>query len=301
MRYTFILTLLFVVNPVFAAEQLLPELDEETEIEAEESPYDDLFDIRKQVENGEITPDDLLALLELGLTQRREAGVAELAEIALGTPQNIRDEDARYKASLERTAGRRERGKKDDVVYRGRKMYDGLLIYQSDARINNAAGAAYSMLNQSAPALEYLNIARTLDPYYDEPYANLGLFYRIKGKYETAQIQYDKALDITPTNPTTWYNKGIVQIRLGDIEGALESFKRSAALDPKFRAPVRRTALIWLDIGDYKEADIYLERLEYQIETADDKPTGEEIEELKSLIALTDTKLGKNLSTESKE
>lgn len=296
MRLMLPIMILFAITiSVFAEDLVLPATSEEEE--AEESPFDDIFEIKGKVENGEMGVDELADLLDLGLSQNREAEVAELAEIALGTPQDIRDEDARYKAALERTAERRSGGKSDDTVYRGRKMYEGSDDYKSDARINNAAGAAYLLLNRGAAILQYLNTAIYLDPYYDEPLVNLGLFYRVKGKYELALEQYEKALQLAPANAVTWYNKGVVLLRLGRIEEALDAFKKSAALDAKFREPVRRTALIWLDIGDYGKADSYLQRLEYQIETADEAVSDGEVEELKTLLALTEKKLRKPVAT----
>ncbi len=289
-----IILVMIVAGSVFAEDLALPAASEE---EAEESPFDDIFEMKGKVENGELGAEELADLLDLGLSQNREAEVAELAEIALGTPQDIRDEDARYKAALERTAERRSGGKNDDTVYRGRKTYEGSDGYKSNARINNAAGAVYLLLNRGAAALQYLNTAIYLDPAYDEPLVNLGLFYRVKGKYELAMERYEKALQLAPTNAVTWYNKGVVLLRLGRIEGALDAFKKSAALDPKFREPVRRTALIWLDIGDYGKADSYLRRLEYQIETADEIVSDEEIEELNILLALTEKKLRKPVAT----
>lgn len=261
--------------------------------ETEESPFDDIYLIKGQVENAEISADELAGLMDRGLAEGREAEVAELAEVALGTPQDIRDEDARYKAALERTAERRSGNGNDEIAYRGRTMYDGIVKYQSDARINNAAGAAYLLLNRGAAALQYLNTARYLDPYYDEPIVNLGLFYRVKGKYETALLHYEEALGLSPANPITWYNKGIVLIRLGMLEDALDAFKKSASLDPKFRSPVRRTALVWLDIGDYSRAYSYLRRLQNQIETSDEPVSVEEAEELNSLLELAEKKLRK--------
>lgn len=281
---------------VCAQDLVLPAESEKDE--TEESPFEDIYLIKDQVENAELSADELAGLMNLGLEEGREAEVAELAEVALGTPQDIRDEDARYKAALERTAERRSGKEDDDIVYRGRTMFDGIEKYQSDARINNAAGAAYMLLNRGAAALQYLNTAKYLDPYYDEPIVNLGLFYRVKGKYETALLQYEEALALSPANPVTWYNKGVVLIRLGMLEDALDAFKKSASLDTKFRAPVRRMAFVWLDIGDYKRAYVYLKRLREQIENSDAAVTTEEVEELNNLLGLAEAKMRKPRETE---
>lgn len=254
----------------------------------EESPFDKLYDLKQAVEVGEYAPDELAALLAEGNAEGRWAEVAEVAEIALGTPTAIREAEAQRQADAAAAAERK--GEKEPRPTSSRKFFDGIDKYKNNAKVNNEAGAAYLCLGRSAEALEALERAANLDPRYDEPLANMGVLYRRKGWYDEALAKYDEALTIAPTNAVTWYNKGVVLLRLGRLEESIKAFKSSAGLAPAYRPPVRRLALIWLDIGDYEEAQKYLKRLEYLLETDEDAPA-EEITEVETYLELCDIKL----------
>jgi tetratricopeptide (TPR) repeat protein len=269
--------------------QEIPPVDDTTE--PEKTPFDDFESIKEKVSRGEMTADELASLLDLGLSLGRETEVAELAEVALGTPDSVRAEDRVIREAAERAAARRGDDVEGDRETGGRVYNEGFSQYKADARINNAAGAAYLKLGQSGAACQFLETARGLQPDFAQPYANLGLLYRLKGKYDKAVEEYDTALIYAPTDAVIWYNRGISLLRLGRIDEALDSYAKSASFDPKFRAPVKRMALVWLDLGDFNEANTYLQRWKYQLETAIEKPADAEWEELNNYIALTDKKL----------
>jgi tetratricopeptide (TPR) repeat protein len=254
----------------------------------EESPFDKLYDLKQAVEASEYAPDELAALLADGNAEERWAEVAEVAEIALGTPTAIREAEARRQADAAAAAERK--GEKETRPTSARKFYDGLDKYKNNAKVNNEAGAAYLYLGRSAEALEALERAASLDSRYDEPLVNIGVVYRRKGWYDEALTKYDEALVIAPSNTVTWYNKGLVLLRLGRLEESIKAFKSSAGLAPAYRPPVRRLALIWLDIGDYEEAQKYLKRLKYLIETDEDAPA-EDLTEVETYLYLCDIKL----------
>jgi tetratricopeptide (TPR) repeat protein len=259
----------------------------------EESPFDKLYDLKQVVEAGEYTPDELAALLAGGNAEERWAEVAEVAETALGTPTAIREAEARRLADAAAAAERK--GEKEPRPTSARKFYDGIGKYKGNAKVNNEAGVAYVYLGRSAEALEALERAANLDPRYDEPLVNIGVLYRRKGWYEEAVAKYDEALAIAPSNAVTWYNKGIVLLRLGRLEDSIKAFKSSAGLSPQYRPPVRRLALIWLDIGDYEEAQKYLKRLEYLLES-DEDASDEDLTEVQTYLELCDMKLAGPLS-----
>jgi len=255
---------------------------------AEKSPFDKLYDLKQAVEAGEYSPDELAALLAEGNAEERWAEVAEVAEIALGTPAAIREAEAQRQADAAAAAERK--GDEEPRPTSARKFFDGLDKYKNSAKVNNEAGAAYLYLGRYAEALDALDRAASLDPGYDEPPANIGVLYRRKGWYEKALAKYDEALAIAPSNAVTWYNKGAVLLRLGRLEESVKAFKSSAGLAPAFRPPVRRLALIWLDVGDYAEAQKYLKRLKYLLET-DDAAPAEDLTEVETYLELCDIKL----------
>jgi tetratricopeptide (TPR) repeat protein len=252
----------------------------------EESPFDKLYDLKQAVEAGEYTPDELAAVLAEGNADERWAEVAEVAEIALGTPTATREAEARRQADASAAAER----KGESRPVSARKFFDGIDKYKNSAKVNNEAGVAYVYLGRSAEALEALERAASLDARYDEPLVNIGVLHRRKGWYEEALAKYDEALAIAPSNAVTWYNKGVVLLRLERLEDGIKAFKSSAGLAPAYRPPVRRLALIWLDIGDYEEAQKYLKRLKYLLETGEGA-SDEDMTEVETYLELCDMKL----------
>ena len=258
--------------------------------ERAEDPLDDLTSLKRSVEAGELDAETLAAVMADGNAAARFGDVAELAEVALGTPASAReaaeaDWDAAARAEERRTGTRPPERPASQV-----KFYPGVAAYRDSARIWNEAGAAYCFLERAGDAHECFLSSIALDPEYDEPHANLGLLYRRKGWYDKALAAYDAALELRPTNATVWYNRAVVLQRLGRVEAAVSSLERAANLAPKYRPPLKRLAVIWYDLGDYETSRDYAQRLLY-LARADDTADADEIEAATELLTLTENRL----------
>lgn len=254
------------------------------------SPLDNITALKRDVEAGEVEPAELAAVMAEGNRAARYDDVAEIAEVALGTPSSVIAAAEAARAAAARAEERRTGEAAAETLDTRRAFYTGLPVYQDNAQIQNEAGVAYYSLGRVADARERYLAALTLDPAYDEPHANLGLLYRRKGWYEKALEQYGQALELRPTNPTVWFNRAVALQKLGRVDEAVSSLETAAKLAPKYRPPVRRLALIWYDLGDYETARRYAQRLVY-LTGADENATAAENEAANELLTLTQNRL----------
>jgi Flp pilus assembly protein TadD len=260
------------------------------EPEVAKSSLDDLTALKREVEAGEIAPAKLAAVMAEGNAGGRYADVAELAEVALGTPASIIAAAEAARAAAARAEERRTGKAATETPESRRKTYAGLPIYQNNPRIRNEAGVAYYSLGRAADAHASYLAAISLAPAYDEPYANLGLLYRRKGWYQKALEQYAKAIELRPTNEIVWYNRAVVLEKLGRIEEAVPSLETAIKLTPKYRPPIRRLTLLWYDLGDYETAHAYAQKLVYLTES-DESATAAEVESANELLTLAENRL----------
>jgi tetratricopeptide (TPR) repeat protein len=269
----------------FSVEGTYPPLAEQAE-----DPLDDLTSLKRKVEAADLDGETLAAIMAAGNATGRFGDVAEVAEVALGTPASVREAaEAAWEAAAraeERLTGARPSGLPADRA----KFYPGVALYRDSARIWNEAGVAHHSLERAGDAYECLRAASALDPAYDEPRANLGLLYRRKGWYEKALAEYDAALELAPTNATVWYNRAVALQKLGRLEEAVSSLEKGAALAPKYRPPLKRLAVIWYDLGDYETARTYAQRLLY-LARADAAAEAAEAEAAAELLTLAENRL----------
>jgi Flp pilus assembly protein TadD len=255
-----------------------------------ESPLDDLTTLKRDVEEGTLEPDDLAVIMAAGNAAGRYADVADVADVALGTPASVVAAGEAARAAAARAEERRTGESPAATTEEGPALKPGLPLYQNNARVRNEAGVAYFSLRRAGDAYESYQAAITLEPSYGDPYANLGLLYRRKGWYEKALAQYDIALKLQPTNATVWYNRAVALERLGRLEEALSSLETATKLAPKYRSPIRRLTLIWYDLGDYETAYSYARKLVYLTESDETAPA-EELTSANELLTLAQNRL----------
>ncbi len=258
---------------------------------AEEAPgpFDNVTALKAQVAAAELDAATLAAVLAAGNEEGRYSDVAAVAEVALGTPAAVIAAEEAGRAAAARAEERRT-GRAAEPVESSRKFYEGLPSYRENARVWNEAGVAYYRLGRTADAKECFDAALSRDAAYDEPHANLGLLYRRKGWYDKAVAAYDAALALRPTNPTVWYNRAVALFRLGRFEDAVSSLETASKFGPKYRPPLRRLALIWYDLGDYKTAYGYAQRLSYLVKT-DDAASQQEYDDAEEILTLCQNRL----------
>jgi putative PEP-CTERM system TPR-repeat lipoprotein len=104
-------------------------------------------------------------------------------------------------------------------------------------------------------ALKALDEARVLEPgSVSVRLAQAAISLR-KGDSALAKKLTDEALALAPNDPGAWNSRGSLQQSAGDREGALESYSKASALNPKYLDPRITRAGLLIDIGRIAEAE----------------------------------------------
>jgi len=114
----------------------------------------------------------------------------------------------------------------------------GLKVNPSDYRIIETMGEAYFYLNQYDLSLKnmqkYIDYAPNAER-VSVAYFFMGEIYRIKRKYNHAEISYTTAVRLEPNLSVWWYRLGSVREALGDYAGSLTAYERAVKLNPSYK------------------------------------------------------------------
>lgn len=78
-----------------------------------------------------------------------------------------------------------------------------------------------------------------------------GIFAAQSGNWGEAAESFRTSLRWLPTNATSHYLLGMAQLENNDAQDAVDSFERSLALDPDFKAPYCNLGVAWLALKEY--------------------------------------------------
>jgi tetratricopeptide (TPR) repeat protein len=107
-----------------------------------------------------------------------------------------------------------------------------------NAEIWTRLGHAYFDSDQPGKAIEAYNKSLAIIPDNPPVLTDLGVMYRRNGQPDKAIEMFDKALEINPSLEQAIFNKGIVLYNdLGDINGAVASWKALLQINPEARGP----------------------------------------------------------------
>jgi tetratricopeptide (TPR) repeat protein len=128
--------------------------------------------------------------------------------------------------------------KYNDVIEWAQK---GLKVNPGDYRVIETMGEAYFYLNQYDLSLKYMQKYIDAAPNAERisvAYFFMGEVYRIKQKYNHADIAYTTAVRLEPSMPVWWYRLGAVREALGDYAGSLKAYERAVQLNPSYKEAV---------------------------------------------------------------
>ena len=110
-------------------------------------------------------------------------------------------------------------------------------------RLGNVEGLTISATSAYAPK----DAIKALDKARDE---------QKKQKWDDAQKQLDKAVNLYPKYAAAWYELGNVQLQQRNSEAARQSYAKALEADPKFVSPYQQLAALaardekWQDVAD---------------------------------------------------
>lgn len=148
--------------------------------------------------------------------------------------------------------------------------------------------AAYAKLEQYDKALETYQVAVEMQPENSAFYQNMGSIYASMGEVDKARELYEKAAtlskDLSPRDAATnYYNMGVTYINSGSNEEAKAALEQAIAIDPTHGESHYQLGVVLLGMGDMEGA---IEIWKKYLEISPDGPNAATAEELiKSLSA----------------
>ena len=114
----------------------------------------------------------------------------------------------------------------------------------------NNRGVAYKVKGEYDRALEDYDRAILLNPSFANAYNNRGVIYRLKGEYDRAIKDYDEAIWLDSNVPASFYNRGIAYSEKQDYDHALGDFDVVLRFNPKNALALYARGIVRLNIGD---------------------------------------------------
>jgi tetratricopeptide (TPR) repeat protein len=95
----------------------------------------------------------------------------------------------------------------------------------------------------------------SMAPQKEADYHNkMGEAYLMEGKAQLAFVEFQKAVQIAPTNKEIVYNLGRVYYRLEDYENAKNRFLTAVSLDPNFADAYYGLGVTYMQLNQWREA-----------------------------------------------
>ena len=103
-------------------------------------------------------------------------------------------------------------------------------------------------------AIELLNKAKIKYPDNFSVHNNLGLAYYSKAEFQSALIEYDKAITLIQTKYLYYNNRGLAKYRLKEFANALEDFNSALILNPEFLDARVNRGITKIEVNDFEGA-----------------------------------------------
>ncbi len=137
-------------------------------------------------------------------------------------------------------------------------IYDDILKedYVSRQDINDLIdrGVGYLDKGDFDSAILEFNKALEIDPGNGDAYYNRGVAYYDKGEYERAISDYTKAIEINPKDTDAYNNRGLIYYEKSDYEKAISDYTKAIEIDPMYADTYYNRALAYYNKGEYDTA-----------------------------------------------
>jgi len=130
------------------------------------------------------------------------------------------------------------------------------------AKVHTELGALYYGRGNMAVALEELRIAAAADPGYPLTYSMFGLVYMELREHRLAQTNFERALQLSPTDPDINHNYGWFLCQTGRENESIKYFMQ-AVRNPLYPAPWRSysaAGICSMRKNNLKEAEEFFQR-----------------------------------------
>ncbi len=128
-------------------------------------------------------------------------------------------------------------------------------------------GEVNSDLGNLEQALSDYNTTLELDPNLAEVYVNRGNVYYRQKKYDMAVHDYDVVVQTLPEETATcckveaYYNRGLAEHMLGNLEQAIKDYSAAIDLDVNYARAYKARGVAYLDVPDRAKARVDFEKV----------------------------------------
>lgn len=127
-------------------------------------------------------------------------------------------------------------------------------MYREIARLL-AEGDKLVQRGNFAGAIQYYNIAVSIDPTYEQTYLHRIEAYAFVGNFQAVLSDYDTLIGCSPDNPNYYISRADWKQSMGDLHGARSDYDKALTLQPKNSAIYQRLGDIKNIIGDIAGAE----------------------------------------------
>lgn len=91
-------------------------------------------------------------------------------------------------------------------------------------------------------------------------YYNRGNTKREVGQHQKAIADYDRTINLNPSNAAAYNNRGVAKADLGQYQDAIANFNKAIALNPNYAVAYNNQGASKMELGQYKEAIVDYDR-----------------------------------------
>lgn len=136
----------------------------------------------------------------------------------------------------------------------------GMQSWRGEGRVN--LSNIYSQTARPAMAIEQLETAISIEPYYDVAYVNLADMYRVQQNEQQVKAWLDKGINNNPDSGILRYSLGLHYIRIANHQAALQAFEKAYSLDKNNWQFIYTLIMVYDELGLQAKKQKLLESIE---------------------------------------
>lgn len=121
-------------------------------------------------------------------------------------------------------------------------------------------GSVAAEREEVAPAREHLDRALRLAPKEASAWGELGTLEAFADRYGPAQVAFEEALKLRPDDYVALTGRGVMRLKQGDREGALEDFLKAGLVEPRYARARLYAGIAYYQLGRFAAAEAEFER-----------------------------------------
>jgi len=130
------------------------------------------------------------------------------------------------------------------------------------------SGSAAFQKKDYASAIDNYSKAIEMSPFEVTSYYNRGIAYYKSGKEKEAKVDFNKVIILDPRSSSAYVYRGLCKVKGGDYQGALNDYKRALELNPKDPSIHNNLAWLYAKAKDEKFQD-KIKALEHAVKAAE--------------------------------